>query len=187
MQVIFFILLFFIFTNSNSFANTQCKTEICKQVYTGDIQRVEAILKKNKKQINVKENHGNSLLHIAVLNQDLSMIKILLKYGANINAQDKGGATALHIAARGNLNTVVEALLEANADINIQDNEGFSAIMRAVLLGKSEAVITILASKAPSCKIKNNYGQNLPSINPIKLSDEAKKILKAYVKECQNN
>ncbi|XP_039048981.1 ADP-ribosylation factor GTPase-activating protein AGD1-like isoform X2 [Hibiscus syriacus] len=50
-----------------------------------------------------KEEHsdGCSLLHLACLNTNISMVELLLQYGANVNASDSRGRAPLHLCIIG--------------------------------------------------------------------------------------
>jgi len=190
MQVIFskfsIILLTMAFFVNSSYLDFNCKSEICKAVYTGNHKKLKILLKKNKKLVNIKEKYNNSILHVAVLNQDIDSVNILIENKVNINEQDAGGATPLHIAARGGLVNIMASLIGANADIDAQDNEGFTPIMRATLLGKSDAVSLLLLAGS-NCKLKTHYGQNLSSINSGKLSKAVQIQFQNYIQQCQAN
>ena len=62
---------------------------------------------------------GDTLIHIAVKENDLEAIKILvLEYGANINVQNSGKSTPLHIACENASDTnIIDFLLEHGADM----------------------------------------------------------------------
>ena len=48
--------------------------------------------------LNYKDNNGNSYLHLAVMNQNEKIVKVLIKKGINLNLQNNSGNTALHLA-----------------------------------------------------------------------------------------
>lgn len=49
--------------------------------------------------VNKKDEHRRTPLHLAVLNGDMNLVKKLLEHNADVNAVDDVGATALHRAA----------------------------------------------------------------------------------------
>jgi ankyrin repeat protein len=63
------------------------------------------------------DEDGNSLLHIAVWNDDLLTIQCILTAGASIEAQNNQGWTPLHAAAVDGNTGAVLALLFAGADV----------------------------------------------------------------------
>lgn len=65
----------------------------------------------------------NSLLHLATINQDVELVKLLLDKGIYINSKNTLGKTALYIAVElGNVE-IVKLLLHHQADINIAAND----------------------------------------------------------------
>jgi len=62
---------------------------LAKAVRNGDTVRIKKILAKEKISIDYREpTYGQSLLHWAVWNNKLNMVKFLLKQGADINLRD---------------------------------------------------------------------------------------------------
>lgn len=49
--------------------------------------------------VNKRDEHRRTPLHLAVLNGDVNLVKKLLEYNADVNAVDDVGANALHRAA----------------------------------------------------------------------------------------
>src|SRR5207248_802277 len=62
---------------------------------------------------NIKDNYGNTALHLAACNKDDNkfIIKLLLEYGADIDSQDRYGGTSLMKAAENNNIEIVRYLL----------------------------------------------------------------------------
>ncbi|WP_300368818.1 ankyrin repeat domain-containing protein [Brachyspira sp.] len=93
---------------------------------------VSAILEASKNSstdmVNVGDNTGTSPLMWAAMNNQVSVIAILLKYNANVNLQDDDGWTALHFASASDSYRAVEIILRNKADANITDIEGKKAI-----------------------------------------------------------
>ena len=63
---------------------------------------------------------GNTPLHIAVQNQDIEIIKILLDSGSDVNAKNAAGQTPLHLAVQ-TANKEIISLLASN-DKNFKAN-----------------------------------------------------------------
>ncbi len=55
-------------------------------------------------------------LHMATLNNNIEMVKLLLQYKANVNAQNQDQYTALHTAYRYGLRELIDILLQHGAD-----------------------------------------------------------------------
>jgi ankyrin repeat protein len=63
-------------------------------------------------------------LHVAVMNNSLKVLRLLLALKVNTNTQDSSGDTALHKAGRLQLNIAYQALLDAGASQTIKNNFG---------------------------------------------------------------
>ncbi len=93
----------------------------------------EAILKNDAKELKklldsykyingINLNIGNSL-HYACFNKNLTMVELLIQYGADVNATNKDGRTALSsaILADNANKKIIELLLKNNANPNVDD------------------------------------------------------------------
>jgi ankyrin repeat protein len=76
-----------------------------------------------------QDRFGNTILHYAVVNNDIQFIIYLLKLINNknelLNKKNKNGDTPLHVAVRKNLTNVSDVLISNGADKNIKNNDGF--------------------------------------------------------------
>ncbi|KAL6969199.1 ADP-ribosylation factor GTPase-activating protein agd3 [Sarracenia purpurea var. burkii] len=75
---------------------------------------------------------GCSLLHLACETADISMLELLLQYGANINIFDSRGQTPLHRCILGGKATFVKLLLTRGADPHAVNGEGKTPFELAV-------------------------------------------------------
>lgn len=92
----------------------------------GNTRTVSAILSsysaKNVKDIiNAVDNTGTTPLMWAAMNNQVSVMNLILKSGANINAQDDDGWTALHFAVASDSYKAVELLINNKANANIKN------------------------------------------------------------------
>jgi ankyrin repeat protein len=69
--------------------------------------------------LNMTDNYGKSLLHIAVENKNNVLISYLLEKGINVRIKNKMGLTAFQIAVSNNSYDIVKKLLSCNQDIII--------------------------------------------------------------------
>lgn len=69
--------------------------------------------------INIKNAHKKTLLHLACENKNIELIKILIDMGININSQDENGDTSLHIACELRHIEIVSYLIKKGADTTI--------------------------------------------------------------------
>jgi ankyrin repeat protein len=95
--------------------------------------------------------HGWSLLHLAVEQDDIDGVRLLLQHGADVNAGDMNGVTPLHHAVDFEADTahqtgrsrpprVIRLLLEAGADPSAKDHTGQTPIDVAQDYSYDEAV-----------------------------------------------
>ncbi len=77
-----------------------------------------------KKFHELTDSSGNTLLHLAIIEKDTKLVRLLLEEGADIDALDRHKRTPLHLAASyGNLE-LIQLLLKNNADPNKEDSYG---------------------------------------------------------------
>ncbi|XP_046551962.1 putative ankyrin repeat protein RF_0381 isoform X2 [Haliotis rubra] len=94
------------------------------------------------RDINVKDNSGNTPLMVAVeMNKDISP---LLKAGADVNAKNVHGDASLIIAVQRDHVKMVETLIKAGSDVNTSNSCGDTALMIAVERGCKENILAIL-------------------------------------------
>ena len=70
---------------------------------------------------------------MAVDDQLIEVVRVLIEQGADVGAQDNAGRTALHIATSGDRGSVdvVRMLLERGSNIGAKDNQGKTALQLA--------------------------------------------------------
>ena len=78
--------------------------------------------------VNAGDNTGTTPLMWAAMNNQVTVISILIKYKANVNMQDDDGWTPLHFAAASDSYRAAEILLNNGADANIADIDGKRAV-----------------------------------------------------------
>ncbi len=90
-------------------------------------------LKQQNFNINYQNEFGITVLHHAVINQDLATVKFLHQTAkADSNVRDNDGLTPLHYAViNKDLETVKFLLYTAKADSNIRDNSGSTPLHHA--------------------------------------------------------
>jgi ankyrin repeat protein len=131
--------------------------DIFSAVFSGDLQKVKALLKNKPKLVSSKDNIGRMPLHEAALKGFKDVAELLLANKANVNARDKDGWTPLHEAARYGYRDVMELLLDNKADVNAKTNDGYTPLHRAVENGPKE-VVELLLSRGANIKAKDNLG-----------------------------
>ena len=112
--------------------------------------------------LNIRNKISQTPLHLAVLTNQVCLVRRLVVGGADIEARDRNGNMAIHLACRDNLLSVVNALIEPvrydeqkrnNYDISYQNidktlesmnYEGFTCMHIAANLADIELVKTLL-------------------------------------------
>ncbi len=120
----------------------------------GSVATVRRLIQNDKVDVNAQHPElGYTALYRATLNQNLAVVKALLKAGADCNSQDRDGWTPLHIAVATQVddlnssNTIIKTLLEAGADPMIQSKEReLSPIMLAFKYNRPNAVKLLMES-----------------------------------------
>lgn len=115
------------------------------------------------KKVYVNHENVNNFIHFtdgeftplmsAVLEEDISKVKKLLKWGADTEIKNKDGDTALILAACNGFSEIVEFLIspEINANVNAQNDQGLTALMHSVI--NAYVKTTVLLCKHPSILI----------------------------------
>ncbi|GAB1298467.1 Ankyrin repeat domain-containing protein 31 [Apodemus speciosus] len=78
----------------------------------------------NTPGISKRNAEGESQLHVASREGDLSLVKVLIESGADVNLKDNAGWTPLHKAASGGFDDVIRELLKAGANVNCENING---------------------------------------------------------------
>jgi ankyrin repeat protein len=87
----------------------------------------------DKVELTFLSNKNETILQMALSNQNLNLINYLITKNINLDNQEKEyGLTALHLSIIYNYKSITEKLINNSANINIQDDYGNSALMYAV-------------------------------------------------------
>eukprot|EP00964_Phaeocystis_antarctica_P025740 scaffold14490_cov57-Phaeocystis_antarctica.AAC.1 len=96
------------------------------------------------------------LLHAATTNDQLEMVRELLKRGASVDLPTSLGLTALMSAAYGGHLSIMLVLLQHSASIDLQSNLGHTALMKAASNGRKACVQALLRAKADTQLLDEN-------------------------------
>lgn len=108
--------------------------------------------------LNECTDSGETVLHHAVLNNNLPIIQILLKYEANINAKNRDGKTPLYFAIECNNIKISQFLLENEARVNDKMNHGLTALHSAIIQ-RAEDSVELLLNYGAEVNAKDIYGK----------------------------
>lgn len=143
--------LFLCFVTSAHSQNNINKKDETKNEYIQEVNQISSLINSkegvdkikslvSKKNINVIDSTGFSLLSQAIRTKNVTLAKIFLKHGANPNLKNKDFLESTSLMQCTNVNSVdmVILLLDNGADVNIQDNHGDSAIHWSAYYGQVE-------------------------------------------------
>src|SRR5579871_1229104 len=135
------LFLFIICSDLSLFSNQHMpatNAEILAAAQEGNLQAFEELIK-NKKNVNVTDEHGNTPLHIAAKKGHAELIWLLIKYDV----------------PQGNFDAMWQWLFGSKSpDINAQNNDGDTATHCAVECDDIEGLISLMM-KDPDLLIKN--------------------------------
>lgn len=106
--------------------------------------------------VDVRDRHGNSLLHLATEFGSKEIIKALLDKGADINAIGEGGDTPLHSATTDRNSEIVRLLLDHGANANTGDFHGATPLHQAHLF-HDERTIKVLLDNQADVNVESSY------------------------------
>ena len=138
----FFIFLYILFFSINLHANEPNKN-FFKYVDNGNTEKVVEYLN-NGVNINVQDINGKTALMTAVYNNDVYMVRTLMKYNPDVNIQDKSkNSPFLYAGAKGYLDIL--KLIYKKADTrNVVNIYGGNALIPACEKGHLDTVIFLL-------------------------------------------
>lgn len=112
----------------NSFIEKKVNFPFEKYCEKNNIKKIKKLIDEGLSP-NSKDNSYNSLLAIAVDNNNLDVVKLLIENGANVNYSGSlSNRTPLIRASKRTYPEIIEYLLEKGADIDIVDDSGNKAI-----------------------------------------------------------
>jgi len=136
-----------------------CSATKRKATPSGDSDYIKAMISEDPGRINKKDQYGNSLLHLAVREGNVDIIKYLVSKGVDVNSRNIVDETPLHIAANsGNLDAVIQ-LIYNGADINVKDSIGNTPLHDAVENDQIQ-IVKYLISQGAEINTQNNVHQS---------------------------
>ena len=109
------------------------------------IERLVYFLK-YRVSVDIQDVDGRTVLHKAVIANDLTVVEKLLTKKADLTITDIHGRTALHHTQWHGNYKIARWLVAAGADMNQLDNSGFTLLNYAAIFGHARLVIALIAS-----------------------------------------
>ena len=119
---------------------TKAYERLREYVYEGNVKEAENILKQHNVNINNLDYEDFSLLSIAVMDNNIEMAELLLKYNADVNAEVDLTDSVLIGAVDNNNMEMVKLLLSYGADINYKGFRGRTALFSALEHDRKENI-----------------------------------------------
>jgi ankyrin repeat protein len=107
--------------------------------------------------VNATGADGSTAIMYAAANNDLELVRALIKAGANVRLETQLGTSAITEASIIGSAPIIDALLKAGADPNFKTPNGETPIMAAARSGKVDAAKLLLAAGA-DINAKENWG-----------------------------
>ncbi|MCW3075280.1 MAG: hypothetical protein JWP69_2349 [Flaviaesturariibacter sp.] len=115
--------------------------DACRRGDEGDVVKMCELF---PELINEQDSKGFSPLIIAVYNNQLPVVSVLLQNGAEVNAQDRSGNTALMGACFKGYKEAAELLVNNGADVNLLNGQNAPALTFAATFGQIEIAKLLL-------------------------------------------
>jgi len=132
------------------FVRQGAKLDVFETCATGNLERVEMLVKENPGVVNAFAPDGFFPLGLAAFFGHRAIVEFLLKNGADVNAAARNvqKVTALHGAVARRDVEIVKMLLEGGADANAKQERGFAPLHDAAANGHLALVQLLVSHKA---------------------------------------
>ncbi|XP_070579349.1 dentin sialophosphoprotein-like isoform X2 [Ptychodera flava] len=144
----------------------------------GDLDRVKALVARNKSLVNEPDEVGRTPLHIAAEHNQLDILKWLPLNGADINHETRTGYTCMHTAALSGHVRCMNALSVMGASVRTKTFDDQTPLHLAAMSGHLETAKWLVANRAP-LEDQDNMGRTALDIAEDYNHQEVVKFLKA--------
>ena len=123
-------------------------TDMFDAVRAGDAEKVKVLLQADPKLAAARTEDGSTALHLAALDGQSEMVRLLLASKAQVNARGLREETPLHMAMYDGHREMAELLLANQADVSAQNTAGETPLHVAARKGHRELVALLLEHHA---------------------------------------
>ncbi|GFS56371.1 ankyrin repeat domain protein [Nephila pilipes] len=125
-------------------------------IIEGDIKQIQRLIKEGL-HVNLADESGCTLVHLAAFNNKKEIAEFLFEKGANINAVDKEQCTPLHYAVSKGHEEMVEFLLKKGANINVADHQG-GTLLHFAAWNNKKGLVKFLLKKGMNIDAEDHRG-----------------------------
>ena len=130
-------------------SNHKQRTALHLAASNGHSSIVGELIKVPHLNLNVRNENGQTPLHVAVINGMVASARLLIDAGADINIPDKYQQTALHLAAYFGYDDIVDSLIKRpNVNINSRDEDGDTPLHVAADNGRAASARLLIDAGA---------------------------------------
>ena len=140
---------------------------IFKLIKSKKFNEVKNIIEKNKEiNLNIYDEQNNYLIHYIILNNELNLLKLVLKKNVRIDILDMDGRSILYIPIKYNYIEILELLLKSDNNrigislLDLKDNIGYTALHYCILFNNFECLKLLLNANADPL-INDNNEENI--------------------------
>jgi ankyrin repeat protein len=112
-------------------------------VKAGNVDAVTALVVEQGADVNQADRNGFTPIQIAVQENSVTMIRVLVKLEVDVNTLDTEGGTPMHAAAERGDVAVIRALSELGANVNARDRTGATPMYIATQNGRVAAITAL--------------------------------------------
>lgn len=135
-------------------------------VSAGLVESLRALVQLGMVNVNLTDDEGRSLLHLAVEYNQPEIMRVLLGApGINVNLRDKNGSTPLLRAAAAGVTECVRLLLSFSpqggqpVEVNLQNHRHRTPLMAAVLYNRVSCVNLLVSAPGVDVNLPNAAGR----------------------------
>ncbi len=127
-------------------------------VRAGEADKVKGLLQADPKLAEARTEDGSTALHLAALEGQAAVVRLLLAGGAQVNARGLREETPLHMAMYDGHREVAELLLSNQADVNAQNTAGETPLHLAARNGYRD-LVELLPSHSADLGARDKAGR----------------------------
>ncbi|KAL4239334.1 hypothetical protein ACF0H5_000151 [Mactra antiquata] len=152
---------------------------------TGDLERMQALIKYYPDMKQSKDEFGMTPLHVATESGRLDIVKWLTALGVNLNTETQTGYTAIHLAAmNGHLNCMI-VLAAMGATLTCRSVDKQTPLHVAAMNGKLECVKWLIANRS-SLSAKDQLGRSAVDLANEYQHNEVEDFIRKCIQESRD-